>query len=246
MARLWSHNTDNFLQISNSLIQNNEIGVNTNTFGILTLSKTRLFDNATGAQSTPQGSLVTSAPNLLGNWFEGNGTGLENQATTAVPASSTIGVHQPVPPLPGTREARAIHHWTDDVQALLTAPPIIANNPPVVGMVPFGFSWSGITTIIRPPEFMAHAGEKVILRWKVSNSATVASQRILLSPATSNFDVLSPKPIVLADNLPPTATSLEVTIPPVPSSQLTFTIPAHCGDRFERATGLGPDAADRA
>jgi hypothetical protein len=37
-----------------------------------------------------------------------------------------------------------------------------------------------------------------------------------VSPATSNFDVFSPNPIVLADNLPPTATSLEVTIPPVP------------------------------
>src|ERR1041385_2194807 len=41
-------NTDNFLQISNSLIQNNQTGVNSNTFGILTLSKNRLFDNLTG------------------------------------------------------------------------------------------------------------------------------------------------------------------------------------------------------
>jgi hypothetical protein len=83
-------------------------------------------------------------------------------------------------------------------------------------MVPFGFSWSGITTILRPPEFVAETGEKLILRWNVTNSTTVASQRILLSPTTSNFDVFSPTPIVLADNLPPTATSSEVTVPAVP------------------------------
>ena len=97
----------------------------------------------------------------------------------------------------------------------LKAAPNMANNPPVVRMIPFGFSWYGITTIIRPPEFMAHTGEKVVLRWIVSNSTTVARQRVLLSPATSNFDVFSAQPVVLADNIPPTVNSLEVTIPRV-------------------------------
>ena len=210
-------NTDNFLQISNSLIQNNGIGVNTNTFGILTLSKTRFFDNTTGAQSTPQGSLVASAPNLLGSWFEGNGTAMENQATTAVPAQLSYWgspTGPTAPRNPGGQGDPIIGPIT--FQPFLTAPPSIANNPPVIGMVPFGFSWYGITTIIRPPEFVAETGEKLILRWNVSNSTTVASQRILLSPSTSNFDVFSPNPIVLADNLPPTATSLEVTVPSVP------------------------------
>jgi hypothetical protein len=63
---------------------------------------------------------------------------------------------------------------------------------------------------------MAHAGEKVILRWKVSNSQTVASQRIVFSPATSDFDTAFGNSVVLADNLPPSATSVEITIPPVP------------------------------
>jgi hypothetical protein len=208
-------NTDNFLQVSNSVFQDNGTAVDTNTFGILTLSKSSLFDNATGAFSTPQGTLIMSAPNLLGNWFEGNGTGFLNQATTA-PAQLNYWGSPTGPTNPGNPGGQG-----DSIIGpvtfipFLTAPPNIANNPPVVGLVPFGFSWSGITTIIRPPEFVAHAGEKIILRWKVSNSTTVASQRILLSPATSNFDVLSAQPIVLADNLPPTVTSLEVTIPPI-------------------------------
>jgi len=97
----------------------------------------------------------------------------------------------------------------------LTAPPAIANNPPVVGMVPFGFSWYGITTIIRPPEFVAETGEKLLLSWNLSNSATVARQRILLSPATANFDLFGVTPIVLANNLSPTTTSFEVTVPAI-------------------------------
>jgi len=209
-------NTDNFLQISNSLIQNNGIGVNTNTFGILTLSKNRFFNNTTGAQSTPQGSLVASAPNLLGSWFDDNGTAMENQASAAVPAQLSFWGDPTGPTTPQNPGGQG-DPITGPItfQPFLTAPPDIASNPPVVGMVPFGFSWYGITTILRPPEFVAETGEKLILRWNVSNSTTVASQRILLSPSTSNFDVFSPNPIVLADNLPPTATSLEVTVPSV-------------------------------
>src|SRR5215813_2976113 len=210
-------NTDNFLQISNSLIQNTDIGVSTNTFGILTLSKNRFFDNTTGAQSTPQGSLVASAPNLLGSWFEGNGTAMENQAATAVPAQLSYWGSPTGPTTPRNPGGQGDPITGQITFApFLTAPPSIADNPPVVGMVPFGFSWYGITTILRPPEFVAETGEKLILRWDVSNSTTVASQRILLSPSTSNFDVFSPNPIVLADNLPPTGSSLEVTVPSVP------------------------------
>ena len=209
-------NTDNFLQISNSLIQNNGTGVDTNTFGILTLSKTRFFTNTTGAFSTPLGSLVASAPNLLGSWFQGNSTAMENQASTAVPAQLSFWGDPTGPTTPQNPGGQG-DPITGPItfQPFLTAPPNIADNPPVVTMVSFGFSWSGITTIIRPPEFVAETGEKLILRWNVSNSTTVASQRILLSPSTSNFDVFSPNPIVLADNLPPTATSLEVTVPSV-------------------------------
>jgi hypothetical protein len=81
-------------------------------------------------------------------------------------------------------------------------------------MVPFGFSWYGITTIIRPPEFVAETGERLILRWNVSHNPNLTTERILLSPQSANFDV-NANPIVLADNLPSTATSLEVTVPAV-------------------------------
>jgi hypothetical protein len=142
---------------------------------------------------------------------------MENQASAAVPAQLSFWGDPTGPTTPQNPGGQG-DPITGPItfQPFLTAPPDIANNPPVVGMVPFGFSWYGITTIIRPPEFVAETGEKLILRWNVSGSATVASQRILLSPSTSNFDVFSPNPIVLADNLPPDATSLEVTVPSVP------------------------------
>jgi hypothetical protein len=209
-------NTNNFLQISNSLFENNQSAVNTNTFGILTLSKTRLFSNTTGAQATPKGTLVMSDPNFTGNWFQGNGTGVENNGSTAPAILNYWGspTGPKTPANPGGQGDPITGSIT--FKPFLTSPPDISNNPPVVQMVPFGFSWYGITTIIRPPEFMAHTGEKVILRWNVSNSSTVVKQRVLLSTATSIFDTQLPKSvIVLADNLPPSANSVEVTIPPV-------------------------------
>src|SRR5262249_20973276 len=138
-AKIGVVNTDNFLQISNSLFQDNALAANTNTFGILTLSKTRLLDNGTGAQATPQGSLFMSAPNFLPNWFEGNATGVETQATAPAPAESNYWGDPTGPTTPqnpggmGDRIPGPI-----DFQPFLTAPPDIVNNPPVVNMVPFG------------------------------------------------------------------------------------------------------------
>jgi len=209
-------NSDNFLQISNSLFENNQSAVNTNTFGILTLSKTRLFSNTTGAKATPKGTLVMSDPNFTGNWFQGNGTGVENNGSTAPAILNYWG--SPTGPKTPSNPGGQGDPITGPVtfKPFLTSPPNISNNPPVVRMVPFGFSWYGITTILRPPEFMAHAGEKIILRWNVSHSTRVVKQRILLSPATSIFDTTSANYIVLADNLPPSAPSAEVTLPVVP------------------------------
>jgi Bacterial Ig domain len=209
-------NTENFLQISNSLFRNNQTAVNTNSTGILTLSKSRLFSNTTGVQATAQGTLVLSAPNFTGSWFQGNGTAVENNGSTAPAQFSYWG--DPTGPRTPSNPGGQGDPITGPItfKPFLTAPPDFANNPPVVRMVPFGFSWYGVTTNIRPPEFMAHAGEKVILRWNVSNSQTVASQRILFSPATSDFDTAFGNSFVLADNLPPSTTSLEVTIPSVP------------------------------
>jgi len=209
-------NTDNFLQISNSLFENNQFAVNTNTSGILTLSKTRLLNNTIGAQATPHGTLVMSDTNFTGNWFQGNGAGVENNGSTALAIRNYWGSSTgPKTTMNSSGQGDSI---TGSIifKPFLTSPPDISNNPPVVRMVPFGFSWFGITTILRPPEFIAHAGEKVILRWKVSNSSTVVKQRVLLSSSTSVFDTPFAKSIVvLADNLSPSANTVEVTIPPV-------------------------------
>ena len=214
-AKIGVVNTDNFLQISNSLFQDNALAANTNTFGILTLSKTRLFDNGTGAQATPQGSLFASAPNFSPNWFEGNGIAVENQASATAPAESNFWGDPTGPTTPQNPGGMGDPITGPiDFQPFLSAPPDIANNPPVVNMVPFGFSWYGITTIIRPPEFVAETGEKLILRWSTIDNPNVSVQRILLSPQSANFDV-NANPVVLADNLPPTPTSREVVVPAV-------------------------------
>lgn len=209
-------NTDNFLQISNSLFQNNQTAFNTNTFGVLTASKTRLFGNGTGAQATPKGQLVLSGPNFLGNWFQGNGVGVANQGPTA-PAQLNYWGSSTGPTTPLNPQGQGdVISGSIIFKPFLTAPPDISNNPPLVRMVPFGYSWYGLTTILRPAEFVAEAGEKVILRWNVSNSSTLQKQRVLLSPTTSNFDTGTVSPIVLADNLAPNVASQEVTISPVP------------------------------
>ena len=93
---------------------------------------------------------------------------------------------------------------------------------------------------------MAHAGEKVFLRWNVSNSTTVASQRILLSPEGFRLSIShAPTDHPCRQSCRASATSLEITIPPMLAFQLNepSSVPAHRRDRCERATRMGPDAA---
>jgi len=207
--------SDSFLDITNSLFQNNLAGVNANTFGQANLSKTRLFDNEIGVQATPQGSFRLSAPDLSPNWFEGNGTGVSNSGSS-MPAQNNYWGSPTGPTNPGNPGGEGdLIVGAVNFKPFLTAPPDIAKNPPVVRMTPLGNSWYGISTITRPPDFYVTPGEKLILRWTVSNSTTVASQRILLSPEGADFDNPTRPPIILANNVPASARSIEITIPNV-------------------------------
>ena len=207
--------SDSFLDITNSLFQNNLVGVNANTFAMANLSKTRLFDNGIGVQATPQGSFRLNAADLLPNWFEGNGTGVSNSGSS-MPAKNNYWGSPTGPTNPGNPGGEGdLIVGPVNFTPFLTAPPDIANNPPIVRMVPLGNSWYGISTITRPPDFYVTPGEKLILRWTVSNSTTVANQRILLSPEGADFDNPTRPPIILADNVPASARSLEITIPNV-------------------------------
>ena len=207
--------SDSFLDITNSLFQNNLAGVNANTFGQANLSKTRLFDNEIGVQATPQGSFRLSAPDLSPNWFEGNATGVSNSGSS-MPAQNNYWGSPTGPTNPGNPGGEGdLIVGAVNFKPFLTAPPDIAMNPPVVRMTPLGNSWYGISTITRPPDFYVTPGEKLILRWAVSDSNTVASQRILLSPEGADFDNPTRPPIILANNVPASARSLEITIPNV-------------------------------
>jgi hypothetical protein len=208
--------SDGFLDITNSLFQQNQTAVNTNTFGIANVSKTRLFSNGIGVSTTPTGAFLLHGPGLSPNWFQGNDVGVAAQGPN-IPAQSNYWGSPSGPKNPNNPGGLG-DSISGDVtfKPFLTSAPDFAVNPPVVRMVPLGNVWYGIETGQNPPDFVVNAGEKLILRWTVSNSTTVTSQRILLSPETSNFNGQGIQPIVIADNLPPSARSLEITIPSVP------------------------------
>ena len=208
--------SDSFCEVNNSLLQNNQTGVNTNTFALANLSKVQLFGNGIGAQVTPLGSLVLSGPDLLPNWFEGNGTGLSNSGST-IPAESNYWGSPTGPTNPGNPGGTGdVITGSVDFLPFLTAAPDITKTPPIVSLVPLGNSWYGIDTITRPPEFVVQPGEKLILNWSVSSSVGLTTQRVLLSPEGPNFGNPVIPPIVLADNISATARAIEITIPSVP------------------------------
>jgi len=215
-ARFGTSVSDSFLDVTNSLYQRNQTGLNTNTFAVANVSKTRLLDNGTGAEATALGGYVLSGDGLLPNWFEGNTTGLRNSNTGIIPAENSYWGSPTGPTSPGNPGGTGDSIVGPvDFKPFSTAPPDIASNPPVVRMVPLGNSWYAMDTIVRPPEFFAVPGEKLILRWTVSHSDTVAEQRVLLSHEGADFVANFEPPIVLADNLPPNARTVEVTVPDV-------------------------------
>jgi len=208
--------SDSFFEVNNSLLQSNQVGINTNTFGFANVSKTQLFDNGIGAQVTALGGLVLSGPDLLPNWFEGNGTGVSNSGST-IPAELNYWGSPTGPTNPGNPGGMGdVITGSVDFLPFLTAAPDIAKTPPIVSLVPLGNSWYGIDTITRPPEFVVQPGEKLILNWSLSSSVGVATQRVLLSPEGPNFGSPTTPPIVLVDNLAATARTVEITIPSVP------------------------------
>jgi hypothetical protein len=215
-AGLAFSSSDSFVEVTNSLLQQNQVAANTNTFGSANMSKTRVFNNGIGVQTTPEGSFVLNAPDLLPNWFQGNGTGVSSAQNT-IPAQNNYwgsATGPTNPNNPGGQGDKIVGPVT--FKPFLTAPPDITTNPPIVRIMPLGNSWYGIDTIARPPEFVAMPGEKLILQWTVSNSTMVASQRVLLSPEAAIFDSSTRQPIVLADNIPANTRSLEITTPSIP------------------------------
>lgn len=208
--------SDSFLDITNSLFQKNKTGLNSNTFGVANLSKTRVFSNGTGLQVTPNGGFVMKAPGLLPNWFEGNGTGISNSGVN-IPAQNNYWGSPSGPTNPSNPGGKGDSIIGDvTFKPFLTSPPDITNNPPIVRLVSVGNEWFGMDSIVRPPDFVVEPGTKIILVWSVSNSSTVISQRILLSPEGANFSSGQVQPIVVADNIPASANTLEITIPHVP------------------------------
>jgi hypothetical protein len=207
--------SDGFLDITNSFFQSNQTAVNTNTFGVANISKSRLFKNQVGVFTTPKGAVRMNAPDLLPNWLQGNSIGVQATGPT-IPAEHNYWGSPTGPQNPTNPGGQG-----DPVQGAVTfkpfetSPPNMQNNPPVVRMVPLGNSWYGIESIIRPPEYVVTPGERIILCWSVSNSTTVSRQRILLAPQSPDFEG-TPAPIILADNIPADVRTFEITMPSIP------------------------------
>jgi hypothetical protein len=180
------------------------------------MSKTRLSNNGNGIVTTPLGAFRLSAPDLAPNWLQGNTTGIQAQGPN-IPAQNNYWGSPSGPKNPNNPGGQGDPIVGDvTFQPFLVAAPDFANNPPVVRMLPLGNSWFGIESITRPPDYVVVPGEKLILRWTVTNSTTVTRQRIVLSPEGPDFDSSSIQPILIADNIPATTRSLEITIPSVP------------------------------
>jgi hypothetical protein len=200
------------LTIDSCFFQNNSTGVNANTYGNLFLGKTRFAGNGTGASVTD-----TSGLTLLNftnpNSFEGNTVAIDalepgsQSDANLVWWNSPTGPQHPQNPT-GTGDP-IIGPGAGGVSIFpfLTTPPNFADHPPSVRLQAPGRDWWRNAT----PDFIFEPGQKYIVRWTASDDAGIVTQKILLNPDggyPSGFQVL-------ADNIPPTARSWEVTIPDV-------------------------------
>jgi hypothetical protein len=203
--------TDATAYLQNSVLQNNAVGANTNTFGNLFLDKTQFLNNAEGVRFTDTGRPILFSPTNP-NAFDGNAVGVN--ATEAQAQTDARGVWwgHPTgpnhPQNPGGQGDPVIGPGASGVSVLpfLTARPDFANTPPVVRLVEPGRAW---TTTLPPPDYYLEPGSKYLIRWDVRDSDAIVKQRILFSPDGHYPDRF----VVVADNLPPQQRSFEWTVP---------------------------------
>ncbi|MEX2219189.1 MAG: choice-of-anchor J domain-containing protein [Phycisphaerales bacterium] len=201
------------LYLESCILQNNSTGANANSYGNLHIAKTRFLNNQTGASVTD-----TSGLNLLHftnpNSFEGNTAaidafefGSQSQANLVWWGAASGPQH---PQNPGGTGDPIVGPGAGGVSIFpfLTSRPDYTDHPPVVRMQDPGRDWWRFVT----PDFYFEPGQKYIVSWTATDDGSIASQRILLNPDggyPTGFQVL-------ADNIPATARSWEITIPGVP------------------------------
>jgi hypothetical protein len=205
---------NDFIYVSNSVIENNQIGSNTNNFGITYFDGTRFINNDTGIDLTPTGHAELNSPNNP-NSFEGNSIGIFSESS-GNDARNTWWNHSTGPQAFTNPDGLG-----DSVsggvifQPYLTTPPDFTVNPPVVRLLNPGFHWGNNAGQI---EFVLNDAEKYIVQWDAIGD-NIDHFRIEYSPnghiPPSNF-------IIIADNIAPNLRSFEWTIPGPSSAREQF------------------------
>ena len=218
-ARFGIISRNDFIYVSNCVFGNNQVGANTNSFGVTYFDGTRFINNGTGADLTPTGHAALNSP-LNPNSFEGNAVGISSLSSND--ARNTWWNHPTGPQANGNPDGQG-----DSIiggvsyQPFLTAPPNFADVPPVVRLVDPGFHSS------LDPGLFFESGQEYIIRWDAVGD-DIDHFRIEYSPdghtPPSRFSVV-------ADNLTSSRRSYEWTIPG----------PSTAREQFVRVVGV--DAA---
>ncbi|MEP0845306.1 MAG: hypothetical protein HRF50_00635 [Phycisphaerae bacterium] len=206
--------SDNGLYVDNCILQNNQVGANTNTFGTIHFSGTRFIANGAGASFTDLGSPVLNRPSNP-NSFEGNGVGLDAfEFGASADARNCWWNHPTGPDAPGNPGGQGdpisgVGASGVQYQPFLTSQPDFANHPPVVRLVEPGLTRLYASPDYTHPDFLLDQGTTYILRWDVQSDDAVVTQRIEFSP-----DGHYPsRYTVLVDDIPGDARSWEITVP---------------------------------
>jgi len=200
-ARFGIISRNDFIYVSNCVFENNQVGANTNSFGITYFDGTRFINNGTGVDLTPTGHAELNSP-LNPNSFEGNAVGVfslsSNDARNSWWNDPTGPQAIGNPDGQGDSIVGGVSY-----QPFLTSPPNFADVPPVVRLVNPGFHSS------LDPGLFFESGQRYIIRWDAIGD-DIDHFRIEYSPdghtPPSRFGVV-------ADNLPSNRRSYEWTIP---------------------------------
>ncbi len=197
---------NDFIYVSNCVFENNQLGANTNSFGITYFDGTRFINNGTGVDLTPTGHAELNSP-LNPNSFEGNGTGIDSASSND---ARNCWWNDPTGPQasgnPGGQGDSIVGPVS--YQPFLSTPPNFADVPPVVRLVDPGYHWTRTSASVMV-DFTLVSNEKYIIRWDAIGD-DIDHFRIEYSP---NGHIPPSQFSVVADDLPQDQRSYEWTIP---------------------------------
>jgi len=193
--------------VGSSILRDNATGALSHTYGSVTAESTEFLGNDEGVHTSSGGpdGLGQGHAYLDGdtnpNWFEGNGTGVNDLGTDGAESASFNWWGDSTGPLHPSNPGGQGDSASATVQVLpfLTTQPDRSDHAPLVRFEPIYY-------------FMT-PGEKMILHWSAEDDGAIASQRLLFSPHNG-------LPLeTLVASIPASARSVEITVPEhVPSS----------------------------